>query len=119
QYRAALLERFGNARIEHRLAQIASDGSSKLRLRAVPVLKAERRAGRSGEASARLISAWIDYLYDGGSAPDAAGDAIAAIIADDSATQVRTLVQLLDEDLAGDPETIRLIDSLRPSLEPA
>lgn len=119
QYRAALLERFGNARIEHRLAQIASDGSSKLRLRALPVLRAERKAGRSGTASARLISAWIDYLYDGGSAPDAAGEAIAAIIGDDSADRVRALVELLDEDLSGNSEVVRLIDSLRPSMEPA
>lgn len=118
-YRAALLERFGNARIEHRLAQIASDGSSKLRLRAVPVLKAERQAGRSGAASARLISVWIDYLHDGGSSPDAAGDAIAAIMADDPEVQVRALVQLLDEDLSNNPEVLRLINSLRPSMEPA
>ena len=35
-YRAALLERFGNGRIAHHLAQIAMDGSTKLRMRAVP-----------------------------------------------------------------------------------
>ena len=39
-------ERFSNARIAHHLAQIAMDGSTKLRMRAVPVLQAERaRAG--------------------------------------------------------------------------
>lgn len=119
EYREALKQRFGNARIEHRLAQIASDGSSKLRMRAVPVLKAERQAGRSGEASARLISAWIDYLYDGGSAPDAAGEAIAAIVADDSAEQVQALVRLLDRDLSDNPEVVRLIASLRLSMKPA
>ena len=36
RYRAALLERFSNARIAHHLAQIAMDGSTKLRMRAVP-----------------------------------------------------------------------------------
>ena len=60
-YRAALLARFGNARIAHHLAQIAMDGSTKLRMRAVPVLQAERAAGRSGAAAALMIAAWMDY----------------------------------------------------------
>ena len=42
-YRAALLERFANPRIRHRLAQIAADGSQKLPVRVLPVLRAERR----------------------------------------------------------------------------
>nr|WP_081416551.1 mannitol dehydrogenase family protein [Arthrobacter castelli] len=119
RYRAALRERFSNARIEHRLAQIASDGSNKLRLRAVPVMKAERQAGRSGEASARMISAWIDYVKDGGTAPDAAAETIAAIVAAETTDTVHDLVQLLDEDLAGDPDALRLIDSLRRRMAPA
>ncbi len=44
-YRAALLERFANPRISHYLAQIATDGSTKLRMRVVPVLRGERAAG--------------------------------------------------------------------------
>ena len=47
-YRASLLERFGNARIEHKLAQIGMEGVTKLRVRFVDVLLAERAAGRDG-----------------------------------------------------------------------
>ena len=45
-YRDALLERFSNPRMRHRLAQIAADGSQKLPIRILPVLRAERAAGR-------------------------------------------------------------------------
>ena len=50
-YRAALLDRFDNARIQHLLGQIGQDGTTKLRVRIAPVLRAERAAGRDGEAS--------------------------------------------------------------------
>ena len=45
-YRDALLERFANPRMHHRLDQIAADGSQKLPIRILPVLRAERAAGR-------------------------------------------------------------------------
>ena len=45
-YRGALLERFANTAIEHRLAQIAQDGSLKLPVRILPTVRAERAAGR-------------------------------------------------------------------------
>ncbi|MHA7172328.1 mannitol dehydrogenase family protein [Arthrobacter monumenti] len=116
-YRAALLKRFGNSRIEHRLAQIATDGSSKLRLRAVPVMRAERQAGRSGEASARLISQWIDYVQSGNASRDSADTVIRGILAGDISSRTRSLVKLLDEDLADEAGAVQLIESLRPKLE--
>ncbi|WP_253905067.1 mannitol dehydrogenase family protein [Arthrobacter sp. H14] len=116
-YRAALFNRFGNSRIEHRLAQIATDGSSKLRLRAVPVMRAERHAGRSGAASARLISHWIDYLQSGNASRDSADTVIRGILAADVSSRTRSLVQLLDEDLADDAGAVQLIESLRPKFE--
>jgi fructuronate reductase len=66
RYRAALLDRFRNARIEHRLAQIANDGSTKLRIRVVPIVLAERAAGRDGVAGLRAIAGWISQLSRGG-----------------------------------------------------
>ncbi|QOI64520.1 mannitol dehydrogenase family protein [Arthrobacter sp. TES] len=62
EYRTALLERFGNSRIAHHLAQIGVDGSTKLRMRAVPVLRAERGDGRTGAAAARMIAAWSAFV---------------------------------------------------------
>ncbi|HEU0205169.1 MAG TPA: mannitol dehydrogenase family protein [Pseudolysinimonas sp.] len=58
-YQTALLERFSNPRIEHRLAQIAQDGARKLRLRIVPVAEAELAAGSSAPSCAVAIAAWV------------------------------------------------------------
>jgi fructuronate reductase len=58
-YRAALLERFANPRIGHRLAQINEDSRIKLRLRIVPVALAERAAGRPARACAAAVAAWL------------------------------------------------------------
>ncbi|WP_435527643.1 mannitol dehydrogenase family protein [Microbacterium aurantiacum] len=58
-YRAALIDRFRNPRIEHRLAQIALDSTTKIRLRIVPVARAERAAGRDAVGCAAAIAAWM------------------------------------------------------------
>jgi fructuronate reductase len=59
EYRAALLDRFRNPRIRHLLAQIGLDAESQLRVRIAPVAERERRAGRSGDACAAVIAAWL------------------------------------------------------------
>jgi fructuronate reductase len=61
-YRRALLERFRNPRMRHLLAQIAADGSQKLPVRIVPLIRAERAAGRMPTGAARVIAAWIWHL---------------------------------------------------------
>ena len=60
---ADLRTRFANARIEHRLAQIARDGSSKLPVRVLAVAQARAVAGLPvGPAGAGVVAAWIDHL---------------------------------------------------------
>lgn len=119
-YRAALLERFGNPRIAHRLAQIAMDGSAKLRVRAVPVLSAERKAGRSGGAAARVIAAWMDYLAaSGGSFEDPERQAILPLLDQPAREQTRALLAVLDPGLAADPEVPELLLRLRGSWDGA
>ena len=61
-YRAALLERFANARMRDRLDRIAADGSQKLPIRILPVLRAERAAGRLPAGATRVLAAWICHL---------------------------------------------------------
>ena len=46
EYRAALLTRFSNPRAGDQLARIAADGSTKLLVRTLPTIRAERAAGR-------------------------------------------------------------------------
>ncbi|GAB3402524.1 mannitol dehydrogenase family protein [Schumannella luteola] len=106
-YRAALLERFDNARIEHRLAQIGQEGSAKLRVRAVPVLLAERAAGRDGAAAIAALVAWAALQLDGAAPPDAAEEAIAAARAADE--PVTELLRLLDPALADDPAIVAAV----------
>src|SRR3954462_5716295 len=56
-YRSALLERFTNARMRDRLDRIAADGSQKLPIRILPVLRAERAAGRMPFGATRVLAA--------------------------------------------------------------
>ncbi len=92
EYRIALRERFANPRIRHLLAQIASDASTKLAVRIVPVALAERAAGRSAEGCASAIAAWIDSLAVESDAVDAQQDRIDAALA--SAEPVTSLVAI-------------------------
>ncbi|WP_421741354.1 mannitol dehydrogenase family protein [Cellulomonas sp.] len=60
---ADLRARFANARIEHRLDQIARDGSQKLPVRVLAVAQARAAAGLPvGRAGAGVIAAWITHL---------------------------------------------------------
>lgn len=115
-YRAALRERFSNSRIAHYLAQIAMDGSNKLRMRAVPVLKAELAAGRSGEAAARMIAAWVAFLrqghLNGAEIADAAAAELSAVLALPAGEELRALMSILDASLAADDAAVALIASM-------
>ncbi|MCO8269225.1 mannitol dehydrogenase family protein [Actinoplanes sp. TRM 88003] len=101
-YRAALLERFANPRIRHTLAQIAADGSQKIPIRVVPVLRAERSAGRLPTGAARVLAAWIDHLRGAGAPVADAG----AQPYEERAGSVREVLTLLAPDLDGDTELI-------------
>lgn len=109
-YRAALIERFENPRIRHNLAQIGIDGGTKQRMRAVPIMKAERAAGRDGRAGAFSIAAWIAFLTrddDTQEIADARADELAQARA--AADPVAALVAALDADLAQDADAVELI----------
>jgi fructuronate reductase len=116
-YRAALLARFRNARIAHHLAQIAMDGSTKLRMRAVPVLQAERAAGRSGAAAALMIAAWMDYTA-GGAVQDPLAGEVAAANSLRGRERIRALLSLVDPALAGDAGAVDLVEGLCGTFEP-
>jgi fructuronate reductase len=105
-YRAALALRFANPRIRHTLAKIAEDGSYKLPVRVLPVLRAERKNGALPPGAVRVIAAWLCHLRGAGApvrdpaAPDASGllrDAAPAVLA------------ALDAELAGDTELVEAV----------
>jgi fructuronate reductase len=101
-YRAALLERFANPRIRHTLAQIAADGSQKVPIRVLPVLRGERQAGRMPAGAVRILAAWIAHLRGAGAPVNDAG----ATPYQERAGSPRDVLTLLAPDLSGDTELI-------------
>ena len=55
-YLAQLRDRFANPRIAHRLSDIADQAPAKVRVRLLPVLEAERAAGRPGAGTLRALA---------------------------------------------------------------
>lgn len=55
-YLSQLQQRFANPRILHRLTDIADQAPTKVRVRLLPVLLAERAAGRSGAATLHALA---------------------------------------------------------------
>ncbi|MBV9594389.1 MAG: mannitol dehydrogenase family protein [Actinobacteria bacterium] len=63
EYQEALLIRFGNGHIEHRLSQIATDGSHKLRMRVPPVLRLRRQRGLAAtDGQVAVLASWLAHL---------------------------------------------------------
>jgi fructuronate reductase len=108
-YRAALLDRFANPRIRHTLAQIAADGSQKVPIRVLPVLRAERAAGRMPAGAVRIVAAWIGHLRGIGAPVDDAG----AGPYRERAASARDVLSLLAPDLAADAD---LVDALEDAV---
>ena len=107
RYRQALLERFANPRMRHRLAQIAADGSQKLPIRILPVLRAERSTGRMPEGAVRVLTAWICHLRGAGvPVADPRADELVALAAGPLPQAVRRILEDLDPALAGDDELV-------------
>ncbi|WP_448659001.1 mannitol dehydrogenase family protein [Sphingomonas sp. CJ99] len=61
-YADALRARFANSALEHRLAQIAMDGSQKLPQRLVGTMADRHAAGATSPACAMGVAAWIAHL---------------------------------------------------------
>jgi len=61
-YWRTVTARFENPMIDHRLAQIAEDGSLKLPQRLFPLLEANIKAGREVGRLAKVIAAWLDLM---------------------------------------------------------
>jgi fructuronate reductase len=74
-YREALLRRFADPQVRHLLAQIAADGSQKLPVRIVPVLRAALAPGVVPLGAARVLAAWTLHLRGAGAGPGAASAA--------------------------------------------
>jgi len=117
-YRAALLERFANPRMRHRLDQIAADGSQKLPVRILPVLRRERSAGRLPEGAIRVLAAWICHLRGAGApVKDARADVVGPPATGPLADAARRTLDVLDPEVAADDELVAAVRGEAERLE--
>jgi fructuronate reductase len=80
-YADALLERFSNSGLAHRLSQIAMDGSEKLPQRWLETLAANQLMGRRCPAILAGIASWIAHLRGAnGPVHDPRADVLAAAV---------------------------------------
>ncbi|SLN23035.1 Polyol:NADP oxidoreductase [Aquimixticola soesokkakensis] len=113
-YADALIARFGNARLQHRTTQIATDTSAKLPQRLLAPAKAHLADGSAWPLTALGIAGWMLYLRGkdeaGNDLPlcDPLADALRDIVAaQDGAEYVSALLSLravFDADLAHNAE---------------
>jgi fructuronate reductase len=118
-YRAALLERFGNRAIAHRLEQIAADGSQKLPIRVLPVLDRERAAGRVPHGATRILAAWIAHLRGHGApVTDAAAAQVVDLAAGPLPVAVAAVLEYLQPGLATDRDVVQAVLAQTTEFEP-
>lgn len=109
-YRAALLQRFENAAIGDRLDRIAADGSQKLPVRVLPVVRAERQAGRLPAAAARTLAAWLCHLRGHGAAVnDARADEVLPLARGPLSDAAPRVLGWLDPELADDRDLVAAV----------
>ena len=87
-YASNLLERFHNRSINHRLAQIAMDGSQKIPQRWLQTLAARQIVNESCPAILEAIAAWIEHLRNSPFLDDPRGDELRDIARSTSNEQI-------------------------------
>ena len=109
-YRAALIERFANPRLQHRLDQIAWDGSQKLPIRILPTLRRERAAGRLPVGVVRPLAAWVCHLRGSGAkVTDARAPEFLLLASGPLPEAVRLLLKALDPELSADEAVVAAV----------
>jgi fructuronate reductase len=119
-YADAVLRRFANPAIVHRLDQIAQDGSQKLPYRLGDTLIANRTAGRMPDQIVAALGAWVAFLMRrvraGVAIVDPAAARLTALAAAETPSRV---VDGLVRDGLGFPGQIRGDDALIVALQAA
>jgi fructuronate reductase len=99
-YAQDLLDRYSNTSVQHRLAQIAGDGSQKLSIRIAPVLLATRAAGGRCTAGVTTLAAYVLHLRGSGvPVNDVAAEALQDAAAGDLTQAAGRVLALLDDRL--------------------
>ena len=116
-YRDALLQRFSNPRMRHRLEQIAADGSQKLPVRILPTLRRERGEGRMPDGAVRVLAAWVCHLSGAsGQVTDARADELEPLATGSLPDAVPQVLGALDSELAADDEVVVAVSAAAEEL---
>jgi len=103
EYCITVEHRWANSRLPHTLAQIASDGSLKLRQRLVPTVLAARAAGAAPDACAVLLGAWVAHVRRNAAAlVDPQADVLRDAAGGVAAVATTKILAVLDTRLAED-----------------
>lgn len=105
EYCRRLRDRFAAPGIWHQLRQIATDGSQKIPARWLPVLRAERAAGRLPGAVVTGLAAWLLHLRGGEVRDPRAAELV------ESAGSVRRALLALDEEVGADDELVSAVEA--------
>jgi fructuronate reductase len=62
KYSQEIITRFLNPEIQHRLAQIAWDGSQKIQMRILPVIRDNLAAQRSIQGLCMALASWFEFI---------------------------------------------------------
>jgi fructuronate reductase len=87
-YAEALLARFANPAVRHRLVQIAMDGTQKLPQRWLDIARERAQRGEASPGIAAGFAAWLWHLEDGRFVDDPLGPALVAAMAQGGAQGV-------------------------------
>jgi fructuronate reductase len=80
-YKDSLLERFANPALRHRTAQIAMDGSQKLPLRLLGVVRDRLAAGAEPRWAALAVAAWMRHVHTARELDDPMADLLRMAVA--------------------------------------
>jgi fructuronate reductase len=80
-YKSSLIERFANPALRHRTAQIAMDGSQKLPLRLLGVVRDRLAAGAEPRWAALAVAAWMRHVWTARELDDPMADALRLAVA--------------------------------------
>ena len=93
-----------------RLDRIAADGSQKLPIRILPVLRAERAAGRVPAGATRVLAAWICHLRGlGAPVSDVRAGEVVPLAKGPLATAVPRVLGWLDRALGADADVVAMV----------
>jgi fructuronate reductase len=119
-YCAALLERFSNPRLQHQLAQIAIDGSRKIPARVVPVLCAERTAGRPAPGACRILAGWILHLRgEGVAVSDVRRAQLESVVGGSLREATTRILELMHPSLRDDADLVTVVVDQARTIERA